>query len=159
MNNRNKLIVILFLFSFTACQTSVKENPAAGWVYYGDSIGPDGSSGVSEIIKGLESKDSVFIKFRGLATESCQKKGCWMDVLLPDSSTMKIRFKDYGFFVPKDLSNDSIVAEGWAYRDTISVEELRHYAQDAGKPDSVIDLIVEPEWQYRFEANGVLVKK
>ena len=36
----------------------------------------------------------------GVITQTCAKKGCWMDVKMAEGDTMMVRFKDYGFFVP-----------------------------------------------------------
>ena len=39
-----------------------------------------------------------------------------------------------------------------------SVEELKHYAEDAGETQEVIDAITEPEISLAFEAKGVIIK-
>ena len=60
----------------------------------------------------------------------CQK-GCWMDVKVAEGDTMMVRFKDYGFFVPKEGAEDlGTIMYGTAKMDTISVDLLRHYAED-----------------------------
>jgi len=68
-----------------------------------------------------------------------------------------VRFKDYGFFVPKDISGKDVIVEGKAYSTEVSVEELRHYAEDAGKSKEEIMAITEPEQTYAFLATGVRV--
>ena len=40
-----------------------------------------------------------------------------------------------------------------------SVDDLKHYAKDAGKSQEAIDSITEPKTTYSFMANGVLIKK
>jgi hypothetical protein len=40
-----------------------------------------------------------------------------------------------------------------------SVEELRHYAEDAGKSQEEIEAITEPKKTYSFVADGVLLKE
>jgi hypothetical protein len=40
-----------------------------------------------------------------------------------------------------------------------SVDELRHYAKDAGKSQASIDSIINPETTYSFLADGVLIQK
>jgi hypothetical protein len=70
---------------------------------------------------------------------------------------MRVRFKDYGFFVPTDLPSGSIVRmEGRFDIEETSVEELRHYLMDAGKPDEAAK-ITEPERTFAFEATGVAI--
>jgi hypothetical protein len=81
-----------------------------------------------------------------------------MDLDLENGETMTVRFKDYGFFVPKDADGRIAIIEGWAKKDTTSVELLRHYAEDAGKTKEEIEAITEPEIGYSFEAKGVIIK-
>ena len=70
---------------------------------------------------------------------------------------MRVTFKDYAFFMPKDLTGKKVVLDGFAFVETTSVEDLRHYADDAGKPKEEIDAITEPKKEVSFEAAGVLV--
>ena len=51
---------------------------------------------------------------------------------------MRVRFKDYGFFVPRGISGKTVVLDGYAFHSTTSVAQLRHYAQDAGKSKAEI---------------------
>jgi hypothetical protein len=46
---------------------------------------------------------------------------------------------------------------GIAYREVVSVEMLRHYAEDAGKSKEEIMKITEPETKLSFEADGVII--
>ena len=72
--------------------------------------------------------------------------------------TILVRFKDYGFFVPKSgAENKRVIMQGQAKQDTISVELLRHYAEDAGKPLQEIEKITEPEYNISFLADGVII--
>ena len=105
-------------------------------------------------MKGEERKD---LKIRGKVEEVCQKKGCWMMMKLGNGEEMRITFKDYKFFVPKDLSGKEVIIDGYAYVDTTSVKQLQHYAKDGGKSDAEIALIVNPKTELSFEAKGVAV--
>ncbi len=71
---------------------------------------------------------------------------------------MRVTFKDYGFFVPLDSKGREVVMQGKAYADTVTVDMLKHYAEDAGKSQEEIDAITEPEVANAFEATGVLVE-
>ena len=75
------------------------------------------------------------------------------------SKVINVRFKDYGFFVPKDLSGAKIVMNGKAFSEMTPVEELKHYAEDAGKTAEEIELITDPEYQLKFYASGVKIMK
>ncbi|MCR9065209.1 MAG: DUF4920 domain-containing protein [Cytophagales bacterium] len=87
----------------------------------------------------------------------CQAAGCWMKVKLENGETMRVTFKDYGFFVPKDLAGSKIYFKGKAEITETSVSDLKHYAADAGKSKSEIDAITEPTKEMAFVADGVLV--
>lgn len=75
-----------------------------------------------------------------------------------DGSSMRVSFKDYGFFVPKDISGKTVIVEGKATVTTTTVEELRHFAEDAGKSKEEIAKITEGKTELTFEADGVIVK-
>ena len=96
----------------------------------------------------------------GFITQTCAKKGCWMDVKMPEGDTMMVRFKDYGFFVPIEGVEDlRTVMRGTAKMDTISVDLLRHYAEDAGDTEDEIMQITEPRFVLEFIADGVLIEQ
>lgn len=125
--------------------------------HFGDKINADGALSVSEFKEKMKSSDSLNVKFKAVINEACQKKGCWMNVDLGNGETMMVRFKDYGFFVPKDCNGKTAVMEGVAFKETVSVEMLQHYAEDAGKSKEDIAKITKPETKISFEANGVLI--
>jgi hypothetical protein len=69
-----------------------------------------------------------------------------------------VKFKDYGFFVPINSDNRDVIVNGKAYVPEVSVQELQHFAKDAGKSDEEISEITEPKFTYAFLADGVLMK-
>ena len=73
--------------------------------------------------------------------------------------TILVRFKDYGFFVPKaGAEGKSAIVNGNISVDTLSVAQLRHYAEDAGKSRNEVLEIVNPEITISLLADGVLIK-
>lgn len=104
-------------------------------------------------------QDTVATTLRGEVNEVCQAKGCWMTIAAGPDETMMVKFKDYGFFMPKDISGREVVMNGKAYYQTTSVDELRHYAEDAGKSADEIAEITEPKRELRFLADGVQLLK
>src|SRR5258705_5743735 len=67
------------------------------------------------------------IAVEGKVADVCQMKGCWM-LLTDGTRAVRTTFKDYGFFVPKDLAGRTVVAEGVLARETVDEETRRHYA-------------------------------
>lgn len=124
---------------------------------YGEKISADGSVSLKDLNKKLK-KDGEFTgKIKGTVIGSCEKKGCFMMMELPDKTKMQVKFKDYGFFVPTAIVGKTVVLDGNAKQKIVSVNELKHYAEDAKKSKAEIDAITKPEKQVKFEANGVLV--
>lgn len=158
------IVATFILFSCTTEQPKetnkeVTNQQEVNYTYFGDTITTDGAIDATQLIARLEGKDSVFVKVTGSIEEVCQKKGCWMNINLGNNQSMKVRFKDYAFFVPKDAAGQTVFIEGYAYNDTVSVAELKHYAEDAGKSKEEIEKINKPEISVSFEANGVVIQK
>ncbi|MCB0820522.1 MAG: DUF4920 domain-containing protein [Bacteroidetes bacterium] len=125
--------------------------------YFGEKISEKGAISGADFAKKIEGQDSLRTKIKVHINEACQKKGCWMNVDLGNGQEMMVRFKDYGFFVPKDCGGSEAIIEGVASRETLSVETLRHYAEDAGKSKEEIMAITEPQSTLSFEADGVII--
>lgn len=124
---------------------------------FGAHIDEAGAIAGADLLKSLEKKDSVTGKVTAPITEACQKKGCWMMVDL-NGTPMRVTFKDYAFFVPKNAGGHTAVFEGVARKEVLSVATLKHYAEDAGKSKKEIAAITKPETEYSFEATGVIIK-
>jgi len=107
----------------------------------------------------LNGHDSLKTKVFGKIESVCQKKGCWMKMDIGGGKTMMVRFKDYAFFAPKDASGSMAYVEGYAYVETTSVAQLRHYAEDAGKSKKEIEAITQPETEITFMADGLAIVK
>lgn len=82
-----------------------------------------------------------------------------MDVKLPDGSGMKVRFVDYGFFVPTEgLEGRTAILQGRASKEVITEAMRRHYAHDAGKSKEECEAIKGDVNELSFLAEGVLIK-
>ncbi|WP_233454640.1 DUF4920 domain-containing protein [Hymenobacter negativus] len=132
--------------------------PATPGQTYGAAVDPAGAVPMSALATALGSRDSAQVKLVGKATAVCQAKGCWMTLPTADGQQMRVRFRDYAFFVPKDLSGHTVVVSGWAHRETVSVADQQHYLRDAGKPEKEIAAITQPKQELNFMADGVLVQ-
>lgn len=105
----------------------------------------------------LKEGDTINVKFQSDIKDVCQKKGCWMNMNLSKDKQSFVRFKDYGFFMPKNAAGSKAIVSGKAFISVESIDELKHYAKDAGKSQAAIDSIIAPETNYSFTANGVLI--
>ncbi|QHV97660.1 DUF4920 domain-containing protein [Spirosoma endbachense] len=127
--------------------------------YHGKKITEKGAIPATELTTKMNGKDKMPAKVEGTVESVCKVKGCWMKVKTGDGQFMRVTFKDYGFFVPKDIVGKTVVVAGTAESTTTPVDELRHYAEDAGKSKEEIAKITEPEKALTFVADGVIVKK
>lgn len=147
------LLVALTALYCGGAQAQSKEKVS----YYGEKITANNAVEASKIPALLASKDSLHTKVVGTVSSVCQKKGCWLKMDIGGGETMMVRFYDYGFFVPKDCAGKKMVMEGSAYKSETSVQELRHYAEDAGKSKAEIEKITKPVKEIAFEATGVML--
>lgn len=132
----------------------------ANYTVVGDSaMTATGAEGTDAVLAGLASAKEAKMKVKGIVKSVCQAKGCWMKLELPNGELMHVTFDNYSFFVPRDISGKEVVIEGTAERDTMSVDDLRHYAEDANKSEAEIAAITEPKLTYKFDATGVLIPK
>ena len=86
---------LLFLISFF----SNSQDPSVT-EHYGQKIDFQGIDNYYSVKNDLLKVNKKHVKIKGKILSSCPMKGCWMKVNV-DNDTLLVRFKDYGFFVPK----------------------------------------------------------
>jgi|TARA_R110000782_G_scaffold259894_1_gene350871 hypothetical protein len=162
-----KLIFILSTVVLVACQENNKEQEKevvseeieVTITKHGKDITEEGAITAAEFLAQFEGKDSLYTKLIAPINEVCAKKGCWMTINLGEDKDMRVTFKDYDFFVPKDAAGRFAIVQGFAKIDTTSVATLKHYLEDAEASQEEIDAVTEPEINYSFEAEGVIIKE
>lgn len=161
------VLLVIGLSLVVACNSNNKneepvvesDNTKLAFQSFGDKITAEGVLSREEIIekyKNLKPGDSVAVKFTSEVKEVCQNKGCWMKMDMGEEQAM-VRFKDYGFFMPKDIAGQQVIVEGYAFVEEMSVEDQRHFAEDAGKTPEEIAAITTPKRTLSFLSNGVLI--
>lgn len=155
----------IFLFvagmlSFTACKQAAVPTAvdADNNQYFGAKITADSPMAFHDLVSKMGSVDSLSTKVTGTVESVCQMKGCWMNIVSDKTGEeMFVKFQDYGFFMPFDISGRKVVMEGMAFREVTPVDELQHYAEDEGKSPEEIAKITEPEEELKFMATGVVL--
>ena len=140
-------------------EVETTEEIAANYQSFGEQINDQGVSDKAAMLEqyhNMKEGDTVAMKFRSKVNSVCQMKGCWMRLDLGDEE-VHVTFKDYGFFVPMDIAEEEVIVEGIAYVEMTDVDTLKHFAEDAGKPQEEIDAITEPQLTYAFLSSGVLL--
>jgi len=153
----------LFLFllitglGFIACQSTPKGD---GKTFGAGVSNQAAAEEFASVMEKLNSNDSMMVVMKGKVTGVCQAKGCWMKLTDPANASqeeMFVQFKDYGFFMPKDLAGHNVIIEGKAYKAMTPVKELKHYAEDDNKSEEEIAKITEPLVEKKFMASGVVI--
>ncbi|MFN4882517.1 MAG: DUF4920 domain-containing protein [Bacteroidota bacterium] len=164
--------ILLVLIAITQCAMAQKSSKN----YYTSKDkeyakqNKDGSYGASftipasfenkqQIEDGLSKNEYYSVMIKGTCQSVCQTKGCWLNVQTEDGLDLFVKFKGYAFFLPRDIAGKTVILSGSAYYEIISVEELKHYAEDAKKSKEEIDAIKEPRKRLRYEATGGFVLK
>ncbi len=160
-------ILLVFLVLLMSCKN--KQKPAEEsenvqiekkYASFGKLIDYNGAIGSEDMLdqfQSLKETDTLETKFSATVTDVCKSKGCWMKLNLKNGEEVMVKFKDYGFFVPKDIEGREVVLNGIAFVEYMSVEDQRHYAKDAGESQEDIRQIKEPKRTFEFEADGVLI--
>ncbi|WP_315816030.1 DUF4920 domain-containing protein [Paraflavitalea speifideaquila] len=126
------LLLVVAATTLSLAQAQPPKGPANPGNTYGAKINSKGAIDISKLPDAL-AKKTVLDKPRSLPKYwmYAPKKGCWMKVQVNDSTTAFVKMKDYGFFVPMDMIGKTVVLDTEAKLKTTSVDELKHYAEDA----------------------------
>lgn len=154
-----KKLILVFAAAFLTIAAFAQNNPkpAAKGVTYGDGTTNTETKAVNDMEVLVQEKGTFNGKITAKVVEVCQEKGCWMKVDKGNGETLMVRFKDYGFFMPKNIVGQTVVLEGEAKQKEVSVKQQKHYAEDAGKSKEEIEKIKEVKKETQFVAKGVLV--
>ena len=79
-------------------------------------------------------------------SEVCAKKGCFF-IAQEGDSVVRVSFKDYGFFVPTDISGKRVTLVGEVVAKEGTAEQAEHYAEEIGdtasapKPGNTFEIV------------------
>ncbi|SFN87255.1 protein of unknown function [Bizionia echini] len=164
---KNIFMALCLVFVIVSCKNNEEKKEVVetevneiAYVSFGEKIEAENALNVNEIsekYQNLAVGDTLQIKVLAKVNSVCQAKGCWMRLDLENDEEVMVKFKDYGFFMPKNIADRDVIINGKAYVTEVSVDEQRHYAEDAGKTEEEIAAITEPKRTLSFEADGVLL--
>jgi len=128
---------------------------ADGGSIYGAAVSASTPLTLVQLLDDSALHDGQTVVVQGEVVEVCQSKGCWM-VLADGDRTVRIKFLDYAYFVPKDLAGSTIVAEGVFSVQLVPMDEAKHYLEDAGRLGEAA-AITEDQPGFELMAAGVIV--
>ncbi len=153
------LTLVVAGFGFIAnAQPPAGEAKPGEW--YGEKItNVEEAISINDVTAKLKGGSPTFeaVKVKAKIIEVCPKKGCWLKLELPGGETATVKMKDYGFFLPVAAIGKTVVIEGDVSMKTISVAELKHYAEDAKKSQTEIEAITAPQKEVKVMAKGIVV--
>ncbi len=145
---------LLFAFTLMAQPPNV---PADKGTNFGEAIPDAGSVSADMLAANLtEAGKEKQVVVTGKIVEVCKAEGCWVRMETSNGSFL-VKMKDHAFLVPLALNGKQVVAAGTATFKETSVEQLRHFAEDAGKSKEEIAKITEPKKEIVLNATGIKV--
>lgn len=151
-----KKLLFLSSLALTLCSTAAMAQNAT----YGKTFTTNQVMSTTRASGLTADKDMVpNVQFEGKVSEVCQKEGCWMVIGNENGGeVMMVRMKDHAFKVPKDLAGKHVIVNGNLKKKVQSVEEQKHYMEDAGASEGEMARITAPKNVFELEATGIVVK-
>lgn len=106
----------------------------------GAEIGDSPTVDLKEALAAAEEYVGRSVIVEGKVDKVCPVKGCWLELMPADEARgVRVKFKDYGFFVPKDSMGSMARLEGKFVREELSKREVDHLVGEGAtlttKPD------------------------
>ncbi len=125
---------------------------------YGKKFDSKKAITTSELKKNMGNKEEMSVVIEGEIAEVCQVAGCWITLKNEAGDNVFVKIKEHQFEIPKDMAGRKAYVAGTAITKTVTVDELRHYAEDAGKSAEEIERITEPKTEVRVNATGIIIE-
>lgn len=151
-----KLLLSLTFCAFSICAFA-QETQGLNGKSFGTGVVAGDILPIAKMESAMGDKSIADLKVTGEVVAVCKKKGCWMTLKMPSGEPIRVTFKDYAFFMPMDIVGKKVALDGIAKKQTISVETLRHYAEDAHQSAEEVAKITDPKKELAFEAKGVVI--
>ena len=170
---RSLILFGLIVILFGSCNNSSENHSAnnSGKKIYGlKEINAEGAISVDSVLILLNNEKNLTeqeiedgIKVKGIKTkiegkivDMCQMSGCWFTFVNKNGQIFQVNMREHKE-TPKEWAGKTVVAEGIAYAEEISVEELRHEAKKEGATQEEISKI-KPHSNYYLLADGAIEK-
>lgn len=165
------LKLAIFLFILSSCDshkdeiqhenTSITEESSKETKYialfFGEKFDTSGAVLPKEFKNTFSYKDSTEIKVKAYVNKTCKKNGSWMVLNLEDGDEMRVSFKDYGFFVPKNADNYLAIVKGHIHLDSLAHKKMRQGSLESEPNQKNTDSTKQDKVKLGFEASGVML--
>lgn len=111
---------------------------------------------LASALENADANSGKTIKVSAKLDKVCKKKGCWFTLASDEvAEPVRVRMKDYGFFVPRNSDGAAAVVEGTLEKKVIPQAEAQHYADESG----VEKKVEGDQTEYHFIATAVHLTK
>lgn len=153
---------ITTLFTAMLCSVALMAQPPqmeiTKGMTFGEPISRTAAMTTNELVKFLIETPvpKGEVKVKGIVMEVCKEEGCWVRLKTDDGSIF-VKFKNHAFLVPLSMEGRMVEVEGTGSIKEVSVDQLRHYAEDSGKSQEEIDAITMPKKETIVQAKGLVL--
>ena len=142
----------------TTENSSESSTETVEYLNFGDStFSVENAFTAAEVVQNMtDDLDTVWAVVGGPITQVCTTKGCWMATAIDSNNNLFVDY-DYEFLLPTNSQGQEMIMSGYAYWDSTSVDQLRHYAEDRGASEDEIAAITAPVGEVMFKAKGVKI--
>ncbi|MFH2203335.1 MAG: DUF4920 domain-containing protein [Elusimicrobiota bacterium] len=143
----NRYILIPFCVFLALAASCAKADPELKTVAYGEQTDDKGAISVAEFYKRLDELDGRRVKVKGMVTDVCENRGCWINIG-EETGPQAVKFKveDGVIVFPMSAKGKSVIGEGTVFRRKLTLEQTiagrKHHAEEQGKafdPKSVTE--------------------
>ena len=141
----------MIAIALTLCAGTLQAAPPPAQEF-GDTLQLSRETPLAEIVAKADDWGERKVLVRGRVADVCQRKGCW--TILQDGETrVRVRFKDYAFFLPTDCNGREALVEGIVEVKTLSEAMARHYEEES--TDGAPEAVQGPRREVGITASGV----
>lgn len=133
------------------------ELDAHGVIKRGAALGDSLEVSLDEVLRDIDAFVGDIVTVEGEIENVCRMKGCWMAIATPESPMgVRVTFKDYGFFVPRDARGLVARMEGVFSASELSKEDADHLESEGAELSRNADGTVT---ELSFVASGVELRR
>ena len=132
------------------------------WTAYGEPMKLKDADNISagKVLADVEKYDGKTVRLVGNVVGVCAKKGCWLKMNSEGSTSeifVKFTCPIEGRLIPNEAVNKPVIVEGVLTVKTLTEDEARHYAEDAGKTKEEVEAIKGEQTQISIQGPSALV--
>jgi len=156
-------MVCCMLVWFGSYSYTYAQNITLGESYGQVKVDTSQAISVAQFFDDFDQQDSTATyTIKGTIVKTCKRAGCWVAIdreLENEKDYFFVQFKDHFTIPTSTKSGTKAFLHGTARWEVNSVEELRQIAKKNGETEQEIAEIVEPQYSFGFEADGIILVK